>query len=122
MGIIYHANYLRWFEMGRTQLIEEVGYSYPEMEKAGFCSPVLKVEITFKKPVRYGDRVFVRTWVEENHGLRTTYGYEVVNGKDELCALGSTQHIVVRKDNFKPIRFLNYFPEWFRKYEEIKKK
>ena len=122
MGIIYHANYLIWFELGRTQLISEVGFSYVEMEKSGFCSPVLKAEITYRKPIRYGDRAIVKTWIEENHGLKTTYGYEVINGDGEICTFGTTLHIVVRKDDFKPVRFMNYFPAWFKKYEEIKKK
>lgn len=121
MGIIYHANYLRWFELGRTRLIEEVGFSYAEMENAGYCSPVLQVEITYKKPVRYGDRVFVKTWVEENLGHKTTYGYEIVNGEGTLCATGFTQHTILRKESFKPIRFIHHFPEWFQKYEAIKR-
>ncbi len=122
MGIIYHANYLKWFELGRTRLIEEVGYSYVEMEKSGFCSPVLRVEITYRKPIRYGDKVQVKTWIEENHGLKTTYGYQVINGKGEICAVGTTLHIVVKKVDFKPVQFMKNFPGWFQKYEEIKKK
>lgn len=120
MGIIYHANYLIYFELGRTHLVRELGYSYTEMERSGFSSPVLKAELTYKKPLRYGDRVFVKSWVEQNDGFKTKYGYEVVNGDGELCASGSTLHIVVRKDNFRPVRFMNHFPDWFQKYEEIK--
>ncbi len=122
MGVIYHANYLKWFEIGRTQLIEDIGYSYFEMEKAGYCAPVYKVEATYKKSVRYGDKVFVKTWVEENQGLKTVYGYQIVNNDGDVCAKGTTTHIVVKKDNFKPVQFKKFFPEWFNKYEDIKKK
>lgn len=121
MGVIYHANYLKWFEIGRTQLIEDVGYNYLDMEKSGYCAPVHKLEVTYKKPVRYGDKVIVKTWIEENQGLRTTYGYHVVNGEGEVCAEGTTTHIIVRKDNFKPVQFKKFFPEWYQKYEEVKK-
>lgn len=121
MGVIYHANYLKWFELGRTTLCREAGFDYLEvMEKAGYCSPVQKVEITYKKAVHYGERVFVRTWVRENNGFRTGYGYEVVNGAGEICAEGQTTHIVVKKDTFRPVQFKKAFPEWFQKYEEIK--
>ena len=122
MGVIYHANYLKWFEIGRTQIIEDVGYDYLDMEKAGYCAPVYKVEATYNKAIRYGDKVFVKTWIEANQGLKTTYGYEIVNGEGEICAEGTTTHIIVRKDNFKPVQFKKVFPEWYQKYEEVKKK
>jgi acyl-CoA thioester hydrolase len=122
MGVIYHANYLKWFEIGRTTLIHEIGYDYLEMEKAGYSVPVYKAELTYKKPIRYGEKVFVRTWVEKSDGLTTVYGYSVINGEGEVCAEGTTTHILVRKDNFRPVQFRKLFLEWYQKYEEIKKK
>lgn len=122
MGVIYHANYLKWFELGRCQLVRDAGYDYLDMEKEGYYAPVYKVDVTYKKAVRYGDRIFVNCWVEENQGLWTVYGYQVINGDGELCAEGTTKHILVRKDNFKPVQFKKLFPEWFQRYEAIKKK
>ncbi|WP_338452344.1 thioesterase family protein [Niallia oryzisoli] len=121
MGVIYHANYLKWFELGRTQLIEDLGFSYVGMEEAGYFAPVYDVNCTYKKAIRYGERAFVHTWVELNDGLKTVYGYSIVNGNDEVCAEGKTTHIVVKKDNFRPVQFKKAFPEWFKKYEEVKK-
>ncbi|KAA9023588.1 acyl-CoA thioesterase [Niallia endozanthoxylica] len=122
MGVIYHANYLKWFELGRTQLIEDIGFSYVSMEEAGYYAPVYDVNCTYKKAIRYGEKAFVHTWVEAVDRLKTVYGYSIVNGNDEVCAEGSTTHIVVRKDDFKPVQFKKAFPEWYQKYEEIKKK
>jgi len=102
-------------------LIEELGYSYLEMEKAGYCAPVYRAEVTYRKSVRYGDRVSVKAWVEENQGLKTVYGYQIVDNDNQIYAEGLTTHIIVRKDNFKPVQFKKVFPEWFQKYEEIKK-
>ncbi|WP_134703635.1 thioesterase family protein [Ammoniphilus sp. YIM 78166] len=123
MGVIYHGNYVKWLELGRTQLIEDVGYDYLDMERAGYYAPVYNLEITYKKSIRYGERAFVQAWVEENQGLRTVYGFQIVNGDEEVCAEGSTTHILVKKDGdqFKPVSFKKAFPEWFQKYEEIKK-
>lgn len=121
MGVIYHGNYVKWIELGRTKLIEDVGYNYLDMEQAGYYPPVYNLEITYKKSIKYGDRVFVKTWVEENKNLRTIYGFTIVNQEDEVCAEGTTTHIVVRKEDFKPVQFKKIFPEWFQKYEEIKK-
>ena len=71
-----------------------------------------------------GDRAFVRTWVEENTGVRTVYGFEIVNGDGEVCTHGTTTLIVVKKvdGKFQPVVFKRAFPEWYAKYEEIKVK
>ncbi|WP_227936072.1 acyl-CoA thioesterase [Alkalihalobacillus deserti] len=121
MGVIYHANYLKYFELGRGGFIEDVGYSYIEMENSGYYAPVYNVQVTYKKPVRYGDSAFVKTWVELNDGIKTVYGYQIVNGQDEICVEGTTTHIIVKKETFKPTAFKKAFPEWFQKYEQIKK-
>lgn len=124
MGVIYHANYLKWLELGRTQLYQEAGFSYLDMEKAGYFAPVYNVDITYKKAVKLGDKVFVKTWIEENTGLKTVYGFQIVNEKDEINAQGSTTHVLVKKvdGTFRPVQFKKAFPEWFQKYEEIKRK
>lgn len=122
MGVIYHGNYLKWFEVGRMQLIEDIGYDYVSMEREGYYAPVYNVDVTYRKALKYGDRASVRTWIEENTGIRTTYGYQVVNAAGEVCTEGTTTHIVVKKvdGEFKPVPFKKIFPDWFRKYEEIK--
>lgn len=122
MGVIYHANYLKFFELGRTGLIEDLGYNYLSMEEAGYYAPVYDIGITYKKPLRYGDKAFVKTWVELNDGIKTIYGYSIMNGNDEVCAEGTSTHIIVKKNNFRPTSFKKAFPEWFLKYEDIKKK
>ncbi|QCJ45203.1 acyl-CoA thioesterase [Bacillus sp. S3] len=122
MGVIYHANYLKFFELGRTGFIEDIGYSYLSMEEMGYYAPVYDITITYKKPLRYGDQAFVKTWVELNDGIKTIYGYTIVNGGEEVCAVGTSTHIIVKKDNFRPTSFKKAFPEWYLKYEEIKKK
>ncbi|WP_342387976.1 acyl-CoA thioesterase [Salinicoccus bachuensis] len=122
MGVIYHGNYLKWFEVGRMQLIQDIGYDYVTMEREGYYAPVYNVDVTYKKALKYGDRASVRTWVVENTGMRTTYGYQIVNINGEVCTEGTTTHIIVKKveGEFKPVAFKKIFPEWFRKYEEIK--
>jgi acyl-CoA thioester hydrolase len=122
MGVIYHANYLKYFELGRTGFIEDLGYKYLDMENQGYYAPVYDIQITYKKPLRYGDRGFVKTWVELNDGIKTIYGYHIINGAEEICAEGTSTHIIVKKDSFRPTSFKRAFPEWYLKYEEIKKK
>lgn len=124
MGVMYHGNYIKWLELGRIQLIEDLGFSYVQMEKEGFVAPIHNVNITYKNPIIYGDRAFVRTWVEKNTGIRVTYGFEIVNEARETCADGEVTCIVGKKTEtgFRPVNFKKAYPEWFNKYEEIKVK
>ena len=122
MGVVYHANYLKFFERGRTALIEDIGYSYVAMEDAGYFAPVYDVQATYKKPLRYGEKAYVKTWIDLNDGIKTVYGYQIVNEQGDPCVEGTTTHIIVSKDSFRPKSFKKTFPEWFQKYEELKKK
>lgn len=116
MGVVYHANYLVWFEIGRTAFIEGLGFKYSEIEKEGVVSPVIDANISFKNPVRYGDEAFVKTWVHEYDGLRVTYGYEIVHANGDLAVSGQTKHVIVKKDNFRPVSIRRSFPAWHEAY------
>src|SRR5699024_3161853 len=83
MGVVYHANYLIWFEIGRTKLIEQLGLQYAEMEKDNIISPVIDVKVQYKKPARYGDTVTILTGWDDYNGLRTFHGYGVMNAQDD---------------------------------------
>lgn len=123
MGIIYHANYLKYFELGRGKFIDELEMRYLDLEEAGYVVPVFDVQISYKQALRYGDKVFIKTWLEENGGVKTVYGYEIVNEDESiLYATGKTVHALVEKSTFKPVVFKRVAPEWFAKYEEVKKK
>ena len=63
MGIVYHANYLVWFEIARSEFLEKLGFPYEEMEKAGYMSPVADVQLSYGMPLTYGDTAIVRTRV-----------------------------------------------------------
>lgn len=120
MGVVYHANYLIWFEVGRTKLVEQLGLSYADMEEQGYLAPVLEAHVTFKRPVTYGETALVRTWVKEYNGLRTVYGYEIRNQNQEVCVEGHTSHVIVRKGTFQPVSMRRVFPEWHNIYENVR--
>ncbi|PLT32504.1 thioesterase family protein [Bacillus sp. V5-8f] len=121
MGVVYHANYIIWMELGRTQLIKDLGFNYAEMEKDGIISPVLDIQATYKKPVRYGETATVRTWIESYDGLRVAYGYEIVAETGEVSVTGTSVHVCVKKDSFRPISIKRLYPEWHEAYETNKK-
>jgi acyl-CoA thioester hydrolase len=116
MGVVYHANYLVWFEIGRTKFIESLGLRYGAMEEQGVVSPVTDATISFKKPIRYGEETVVETWLESYDGLRTVYGYQILNSKKHVAVSGKTEHVIVKKDSFRPLSLRKAFPEWHEAY------
>jgi acyl-CoA thioester hydrolase len=121
MGVVYHANYLIWMELGRTQLIKDLGFNYAELEKDGILSPVLDIQASYKKPLLYGQKAIVKTWIDEYDGLRVNYGYEIFNEDGELAVTGLTKHVCVKKDSFRPLSIRRKYPEWHDAYEKAKK-
>jgi acyl-CoA thioester hydrolase len=121
MGVVYHANYLVWMEIGRTQFIKELGFHYADMEKEGVISPVTDLQISYKKPLHYGETATVKTWIEYYDGIRVTYGYEILTPDGEIAATATSQHVCVKRDSFRPISIRKYFPDWHEAYEQVKK-
>lgn len=118
MGVVYHANYLVWFEIGRTKYVEQLGFSYAEMEKHHVVSPVIDAQVSFKKPVRYGEQASVITWIEKYDGIRTVYGYRIVGGDGETAVTGTSEHVIVDRDTFRPLSLRKAFPEWHKAYQQ----
>ncbi|HZG60040.1 MAG TPA: thioesterase family protein [Anoxybacillus sp.] len=121
MGVVYHANYLVWMEVGRTQFIKELGFHYADMEKAGVISPVIDLQVSYKKPLHYGETATVKTWIEYYDGIRVTYGYEILTPDGEIAVTATSQHVCVKRDSFRPISIKKYFPDWHEAYEQAKK-
>ncbi len=102
MGIVYHANYLPWFEVGRTTLLKEIGVPYRKLEEEGFHLPVLEVSAKYIRPAVYDDTLEIVTTLRERPLLRIFLEYEV-RRDDELLATGSTAHAFVDREG-KPVR------------------
>ncbi|KDN58963.1 MAG: acyl-CoA thioesterase [Exiguobacterium sp.] len=119
MGIVYHANYLVYLEIARTELLRELGVEYKDMEQAGFVSPVTNVSVDYKKSVTFGDTVNVRVWVDSYSKIRTVYGYELTDQDGHLVGTAKTTHVVVKQGDFKPVRLDREFPEWHEMYMRV---
>ena len=110
MGIAHHANYLVWFEVGRSELCRAKGFSYKEMEQEEALMVVAESYCRYKSPAFYEDILTVRTKVEEIRSRSLRFIYEVHRASDEtLIAEGETLHVVTDKD--KKVRLL---PEIYR--------
>jgi acyl-CoA thioester hydrolase len=77
MGVVYHANYLAWFDRARTELLRDTGLTYRELEQQGIYLAVSEVHVRYRAPARYDDLVRVRCWVRDLASRRVTFGYAV---------------------------------------------
>ncbi len=97
MGIVYHANYLPWLEIGRTQLLRERGLPYRELEERGFLLPVLEINVQYKRPAKYDDAVTVITRMKEKPFVKIVMDYEVRRGP-ELLATARSVHVFMNRE------------------------
>jgi acyl-CoA thioester hydrolase len=99
MGVVYHSNYLVWFEVGRVEILRSLGLSYKQFEAEGFMIAVVEASCRYKSPARYDDEIAIRTRVSSFRGSLIRFAYRVVRVEDEtLLAEGETVHLVVDKD------------------------
>ena len=93
MGVVYYANYLVWFEVGRTDLLRSLGWTYREMEMAGVSLPVIEAQCTYQRPARYDDEIEIRTVGRMLSPVRMEFEYEVIRRVDRIvAATGRTVH------------------------------
>jgi acyl-CoA thioester hydrolase len=93
MGVVYYANYLVWFEVGRTEWLRETGWNYREMEREGISLPVIEAHCEYRQPARYDDEIEIRTRATLLTPVRLRFDYDVVRaGDDSVSASGHTIH------------------------------
>jgi acyl-CoA thioester hydrolase len=91
MGVVYHANYLIWFDRARTELMRDTGLTYRALEQQGIYLAVSEVKVRYRAPARYDDLLRIRCWVRELLSRRVTFGYAVEHTEsDALLATAET--------------------------------
>src|SRR6266581_5949002 len=91
MGVVYHARYLVWLDIARTEHLRLSGMSYRELEQAGLRLVVGEVAVRYREPARYDDPIRIRCWIREAASRRVDFGYAVEHaGEDRLLATAST--------------------------------
>ena len=82
MGVVYHARYLVWLDIARTEHLRHAGMSYRELEEAGLRLAVSEVAVRYRRPARYDDRVRIRCWVRDLASRRIDFGYAVEHAEE----------------------------------------
>ena len=106
MGVAYHANYLIWCEIGRTDLIRQLGIPYTELERRGTFLAVADASIRYHAPARYDDLVRVETWTESARSRMITFGYEIRREEPERAVLATARTTLVSLDEHGATRAL----------------
>ena len=90
MGVVYHSNYIIYYQVGRTEMFREIGLSYDALEKMGFIMPVVEVSSRYKSPAYYDELLTVRTIIREMPMARLAIDYEIYNEQGTLLNTGRT--------------------------------
>jgi acyl-CoA thioester hydrolase len=105
MGVIYHANYINYYEIARTEMLRETcGYSYSEMEDAGIMMPVVEIQSKYLLPAYYDENLVIKVTVKEMPTAKITFFFEVFNEKQELLNTGMTVLAFMNSKTRRPCR------------------
>ncbi len=92
MGIVYYANYLKWFEVGRVELLRKMGMAYRDLTEKGVHLPVVEASVRYLSPARYDDLLRIDAEVKKLGGASISFGYRLERDDGKVIAEGSTLH------------------------------
>lgn len=116
MGVVHHSVYPVWFEVGRTEFMDNTGLKYSDIEKMGIILPLVHLECNYKRPAKYGDEITITTKINNLTCARIEFYYEVANQAGMLLATGITMHAWA-DNTLKPININKTNPELLTKIE-----
>ena len=111
MSVVYHGNYVPYFEMGRVEWLRNKGISYKSLEENGIALPIVSMSINFKKPARYDDLLTVITKFKSQSSVKIEFDCEIRNENDELLTTAQFLLVFVDINSGKPIAPPKYILE-----------
>ena len=108
MGVVHHSNYVKFFEVARTEWLRAMGITYAEMERRGVMMPIVDVAVKYRNPALYDELISVTAFVDEAPMARMTFRYEVRGEDGREIATGSTTLGFIDKETRRPMRA----PQW----------
>jgi acyl-CoA thioester hydrolase len=99
MQMAHHASYVVWMEEGRSEFMRQSGADYAEIERGGHLFAVTQLQVRYLASAHYGERVTVRTWVEDLKSRQITFGYEIVNAANGMRLVQAvSEHICINRE------------------------
>ncbi|MFT4806640.1 MAG: acyl-CoA thioester hydrolase [Psychroserpens sp.] len=108
MGVVYHGNYAQYFEMGRTDWLREMGFSYRALEDGGVMLPVISLRLNYKKSARYDDLIKVKTRLVKLPTAKIEFDYEIVNENNEILTTGNSVLVFIDIKKNRPTKCPDY--------------
>tara|TARA_B100000809_G_scaffold266760_2_gene331310 strand:+ start:44650 stop:45063 length:414 start_codon:yes stop_codon:yes gene_type:complete len=104
MGYAHHGNYAQYFEIGRLELLHDLGISYKKMEEEGLILPVYSIKTRFIQPAKFDDSLILRTILKEIPTAKITFEYEIYNSDNKKISTGETVLVFVDTNKNRPIK------------------
>lgn len=108
MGVVHHANYALYLEMGRTEWLRKLGISYKEMEAEGVMLPVISMNLNFKKSAYYDELIKVKTKLKKRPLVKIEFDYQIENQQGEILATASTVLAFIDMKTKRPVKCPDY--------------
>lgn len=116
MGVVWHGNYLKFFEDARDKLTEVFGLSHLAIYRLGYFTPIVKTELTYKSSIYYGDQVRVHAWLEQHDSAKIVFRYQVINlTSNQLATEGMTMQVFMKASD-RTLELVK--PEFYENWEQ----
>ncbi len=118
MNYVYYGNYALFYELGRTEMLRELGFTYRYIEENGFMLPVLSMNANYIKSASYDDLLTIKTSIKAKPGVRIKFDYEIYNEQNELINKGDTTLVFIDIEKNRPAKSPEFFNKVMDKYFE----
>ncbi len=116
MGYAYYGNYLLYYEIGRTEMIRQLGLSYKELEDSGVLLPVHSSNLRYLAPALYDDLLTIKTFLREYPSASILFEHEIYNGEGKLIHTGQVKLVFVDAHTRRPMRAPDFFLDKIKRY------
>ncbi len=115
LGIVWHGNYIQYFEDGREAFGRHHGISYLDQKEQGFTTPIIKSNCEHKAPLRYGDVATIKTFYIDSPAAKMIFKYEIFNQNHQLVCTGETVQVFVKYEGELSLTIPSFFMKWKQK-------
>ena len=112
LGIVWHGNYIQYFEDGREAFGREHGISYLDQKAHGYTSPIVKSSCEHKLPLRYGDVATIKTTFVNSAAAKMIFRYEIFNPEGQLVCTGETVQVFLNREGELSLTIPDFFQQW----------